>query len=112
MTPMSITLALSVRERNAKLDKDRKASIQKHGMYFGYPQCCIDAFASAVHSGGMLPSYRTRSKEQIDAAQHGFIPCLQHARQILAKEITLAELILPSRQHPTPFCRCRNRGQT
>ena len=100
---MSSISILSVRERTAKLDNDRKAAIQKHGMHFGYPQCCIDSFASAVHSGGMLPSYRTRPKEQIDAAEHGFIPCLKHARQILAKQTTLAELILPSRQHSKAF---------
>ena len=100
---MAASMTMSVKERNAKLDEDRKAAIQKNGEYFGYPQCCIDAYASAVHSGGHLPSYTSRPKEQIDASEHGFIPCLTHAKQILANEITLAELILPSRQHSRPF---------
>lgn len=85
---------------------------REHGAYFGYPRCCIEAFVAPMYTEGRLPCYTTRSKEQLQAADWGFIPCRVHARQILAKEITLAELILPSRQEPKPFCRYRNRKQT
>jgi hypothetical protein len=100
-------------------DAMRERSInvyREYGTYYGYPRCCIEAFVAPIYTEGRLPCYTTRSKEQLKVSDHGFIPCRAHAIQILAKEITLAELILPSRQESRPFPpfpekRYRNRKQ-
>lgn len=60
------------------------------GVYFGYPECCIKAYDKVLASGGR------RTPEQANPKVHkgtGFIPCPNHAKQILEGEITLESLI-------------------
>jgi hypothetical protein len=96
MTPNSDLTDDTIREKGINVYRE-------YGTYYGYPRCCIEAFVAPMYTEGHLPCYTTRSKEQLKVSDHGFIPCRVHALQILAKEITLAELILPSRQEPKPF---------
>lgn len=66
-----------------------------NGKKYGYPDCCIEAFAK------MTPSYLNRhnpthmDKLRYDASFHsGFIPCEKHAKMILEGKTTLDKLIV------------------
>ena len=76
---------------------------EKNGVYYGYPQCCIDEFIRPVKETGKMASWKTRPKIQQDAAEHGFIPCQKHASRILSGKIKIHDIILPSRRHNDPF---------
>jgi hypothetical protein len=55
----------------------------KLGKFYGYPDCCIYDFVNKI-----------RTKEQIKASKYsGFIPCVKHAEEILAKKIKIEDLI-------------------
>ena len=55
----------------------------KTGKFYGYPDCCIINFINKI-----------RTKEQIKASRYtGFMPCVKHAKEILAKKIKLEDLI-------------------
>jgi hypothetical protein len=69
-----------------------------NGLYYGYPQCCIDNFIETYQK--IKP--RTDAQEQVHLCT-GFIPCHQHALKILAGKTTLEDIILPSRKEPKPF---------
>lgn len=68
------------------------------GRSLGYPECCIKEF-------GMQPPALMRKRSPtrqdkrrynaacIDGAFTGFIPCDKHARQIIAGEIAINDLI-------------------
>ena len=43
------------------------------------------------------------SAERQQVSQHGFVPCQSCAKRILKGEIQIHELILPTRQAPSPF---------
>ena len=61
---------------------------RKLGVYFGYPECCIDFF--------MNKSTQLRKQETINGKASngsGFIPCTKHAQQILNKEIRLVDIL-------------------
>ena len=74
----------------------------ENGQYYGYPDCCIKAFVKPYQEGTTLLWWE-RSKAQIEARKHGFIPCKHHAEEILQGRITIEELISPSRKCPKRF---------
>ena len=59
---------------------------RENGKYYGYPQCCIDAFCN--REGFEL----TPAQEQV-IDNHGFIPCQKHALMIIKGKTTLKDLI-------------------
>lgn len=68
------------------------------GKALGYPECCVNEFCK--ESPEMLEAYRVNKEMKlrfnaahIDGKYTGFIPCLNHAKQILAGKITLTSLI-------------------
>lgn len=68
--------------------------IRSNGRHYGYPECCIEDFATRLERG---------SAEQRAAAQKtGFMPCPACTKLVLAGK-PLHELILPSRQAKKPF---------
>ena len=70
-----------------------------YGKYFGYPECCIQDFIQFY----LKEKLRTDEQEKVKC--FGFIPCHQHALDILTGKITLEAIILSSRQHHKPFLR-------
>jgi hypothetical protein len=60
---------------------------ENYGKYFGYPQCCIDAY------GDRKIFFFTRPEIVQKATVQGFVPCEKHAKQLLDGEITYTELI-------------------
>jgi hypothetical protein len=69
-----------------------------NGLYYGYPQCCIDNFIETYKK------IQKRTDEQERAHMStGFIPCHKHALEIIAGQRTLESLILPTRKHNRPF---------
>lgn len=68
------------------------------GKRLGYPQCCIDAFCNQPPGSfaGKTPSIA--DKERVRASYvgkyyTGFIPCHEHAIQVLSGKIALFQLI-------------------
>lgn len=59
---------------------------KEKGKYYGYPQCCIDAFCNR------LDLNLTPAQEQV-LDNHGFIPCHDHALMVIKGEVTLESLI-------------------
>jgi hypothetical protein len=57
------------------------------GDRYGYPECCIRAFAA--HEGDFF----ARPKVVQQASRGGFLPCPKHARQIVEGELTIGELL-------------------
>lgn len=69
------------------------------GKYYGYPECCIEFFMT------IMVNRELGKKAQINrmvSNDTGFIPCTNHARQILKKKMTLED-ILQNRQCETKF---------
>lgn len=67
-----------------------------NGKYFGYPECCIDAFSNRK----FLNSHTDEQKEVSNGT--GFIPCQKHALEILAGKIKIDDLIT-NRECKFPF---------
>lgn len=67
---------------------------QDMGNYWGYPECCIEHFAT--RKGPMSEDQRAASQGT------GFVPC-PSCTQLVLKGKPLQELILPSRQAKKPF---------
>jgi len=63
-------------------------AFNKTGIYFGYPQCCIDQFITNFEK-----RVRVGKANKKAANGHGFIPCDAHALQIINKQIKLEDLI-------------------
>ena len=59
---------------------------KERGKYYGYPQCCIDAFCDRIDLN------ITPAQEQV-IDNHGFIPCHDHALMIISGKATLESLI-------------------
>ena len=59
---------------------------KEKGKYYGYPQCCIDAFCDRIDLN------ITPAQEQV-IDNHGFIPCHDHALMIISGKATLESLI-------------------
>lgn len=68
------------------------------GKKLGYPDCCIQQFCDQppqlMRFTGSLADMRMRYEAaKINGEYTGFIPCTNHAKQILNGEITLQSLI-------------------
>jgi hypothetical protein len=74
-----------------------EAVLLDKGKYYGYPMCCIQAFIQTY------PTNSVTNAQVIVSEYTGFIPCVKHTEEILARKIQLEDLILPTRQHPKPF---------
>jgi hypothetical protein len=46
-----------------------------HGVYYGYPRCCIQAFVLRLHRQGAIFQLRKRMSRYT-----GFVPCYRHAK--------------------------------
>lgn len=69
---------------------------EQTGKYYGYPKCCIDAFANNFDS--------ITDDQKIAGKGTGFIPCPQHTEMILDGKIKLEDLIKNrAHKHPFPF---------
>lgn len=97
------------------MEKDDVKRLQKRwfeinepsGKAFGYPDCCIKAF------GDQPPELMTGNPTKEDKQRYraacingeftGFIPCIEHAKQILQGKITLESLIKNRRKDLPPF---------
>jgi hypothetical protein len=77
---------------------------KKHcwGEYYGYPNCCIQAFHKLLLAD---TKFQEISDEWKTATCNGFVPCQQCAERILKKEILISDLILPTRKATKPFIR-------
>ena len=93
-------MSSSVKIRTPEQRK-KYANFYKKGKFYGYPTCCIDNFMK-----NLMPVSRERNikyKQNITVSNNtGFIPCNEHTKQILEKNIVLADLI-GSRICFTPF---------
>lgn len=67
---------------------------EERGRYFGYPECCICAFVDTLGAMGA-------SRARVGATTQGFVPCEEHARQILGG--ASVESLLRNRACPTAF---------
>lgn len=56
------------------------------GFFYGYPTCCVEHFIQHA-------PVRTEAQEAVTNDGHGFIPCPDHAEQILVGKITKESLI-------------------
>lgn len=68
------------------------------GKKLGYPQCCIDAFCAqppqVLQASKPTEDDKLRYKVSIlNGKATGFIPCIDHAKQIASGKITLQSLI-------------------
>ena len=68
------------------------------GTALGYPECCIKGFCQQPPELMKVVKPSETDKLRLKAAYindefSGFIPCAKHAKMILAKEISLSELI-------------------
>jgi hypothetical protein len=68
-------------------DPDWLISLAITGRFFGYPDCCIKAFLDQVQTTVTSQGIRA------EAAYEGFIPCEEHAMQIIKSQYTHADLI-------------------
>ena len=84
--------------------------IRNNGKFYGYPDCCIDSFLSGATTPLELKRVRQRTQDQQKVAQQGFIPCEDHAKQILQGEIKIEDLILATRKESRPFLRKKSRN--
>lgn len=73
-------------------------SIQLLGVFFGYPNCCIQATLVRYESG----DYRISADQEKVHNGHGFVPCPHCTRQILEGKTTLEGLI-KNRVSSLPF---------
>lgn len=81
-----------------ELQNHWKAENEEFGLALGYPRCCVDEFCfehpELIKAFGTDENDELRLKSSyIDGRYTGFIPCLEHARQITSGHITLADLI-------------------
>ena len=80
-----------------------------NGNYYGYPECCVANFIEYftmkfdIRFPEQKQKCNTRLPEQIQAAKNGFVPCPEHARQILEKKLKIEDLILPTRKESRAF---------
>jgi hypothetical protein len=76
------------------------------GIFYGYPQCCIEAFCRLDH---IKEESKTGSKAlaSLMGKNTGFIPCRQCAEKISTGELKLQDLI-SGRKSPTAFPKCSN----
>lgn len=75
---------------------------KNYGHYYGYPECCIQAFHRMFVEKKL---FKDLSVERKEAAKYGFVPCQTCAERILKGEVNIQDLILPTRQCEKPFIR-------
>lgn len=75
------------------------------GIFYGYPQCCIDAFCRLDHIKEEAATGDTLAADM--GKSTGFIPCRQCAEKLHRGELKLKDLIC-ERKSPLPFPRCSN----
>jgi len=78
------------------------------GKAFGYPECCIRAFGNQapqlMKKGKATRDDKRRLRASyIDDEYTGLIPCSEHAKQIIAGEILLTDLIKNRDRNLPPF---------
>lgn len=81
----------------------------ENGNKYGFPKCCIDEFISKTPS--MMQNSKPTKDDllrfemgKINGNFTGFVPCLNHAKMIQQKKITLFELIdYEKREEFMPF---------
>jgi hypothetical protein len=86
------------------------------GRDLGYPECCVKAFCDQPPA--LLRERRTPSKDDqirykagcIRGEFTGFIPCINHAKEIVAGRITLASLVKNRHEMFPPFPTWGRRG--
>ena len=81
--------------------QEYRGNKSKVGEYYGYPKCCIDQFVENMYSDRRNNIHNQMSYK---ASKGGFVPCIEHAEQILCREINIADLIV-NRQCKTKFPR-------
>src|SRR5688572_12216263 len=67
------------------------------GIYYGYPQCCVDAFCRLDHHKDKYKDPKTGRLRgyQIDVSKNtGFVPCRKCAERIHKGEVKLQDLIV------------------
>lgn len=73
---------------------------QSWGVYYGYPSCCIRSFHTLLQTDTKWKDISTQQKQ---VTTNGFVPCQACAERILRGEVSIEDLILPSRQCNVPF---------
>lgn len=73
-----------------KFDKEQLEHFKKKGKYFGYPDCCIEAFPNKSN------------RDQNIHKNKGFLPCEDCATKIRLGLVTIEELI-SNREHPDKY---------
>lgn len=71
---------------------------QENGKEFGYPQCCIDDFC-----GRTFFSEADENQQKVGENGFGFIPCPEHAKQIVEGTIKIESLIKNRNPDFAPF---------
>ena len=84
-------------EEIERIKREWKETNAPLGRELGYPECCIGEFCD-LPPELMLGTPNEEMKIKLEASfingkYSGFIPCLKHAKMILAGEITLSDLI-------------------
>lgn len=77
-----------------------------YGKELGYPDCCIKAFCDQPPSSLKIATKNDKLRYEaacVNGKFKGFIPCLAHAKQINAGEITLDSLIKNRNPEFKPF---------
>jgi hypothetical protein len=72
--------------------KEYCSNKRKLGEYYGYPDCCIEAFIGRKHDKRRVRDICPRSCKA--ARRTGFIPCDKHAEEILRGSIRIEDLIV------------------
>lgn len=80
-----IEKAKSIDNIFARKARENKDTWKINGTLLGYPDCCIKSFCV------QLPSERTEN--QRSASIGGFIPCIEHAKQIVSGKIKAKDII-------------------
>lgn len=80
--------------------EEYRGNKSKVGEYYGYPKCCISQFMEICGNRNKNDKYAINYK----AGSGGFIPCTNHAHQLLNKEIKIKDLII-NRKCKTQFPR-------
>ena len=71
---------------NVSVNKPTKESMKQLGIFYGYPECCIESFLK------VRPNERTRDQRRAHK-YNGFIPCHNCSVKITNGDITLEDLI-------------------
>lgn len=87
-------------QRNDPSPDERLEIFRNNGNALGYPKCCIDQFCNEFQTGQFLNKSAERKKV---GTLHGFVPCQEHAEEILAGKIQVESLIVNRDPSLRPF---------